>query len=129
MIGWKRHKQESCKESGRDRKPKKELVGVQTRRCKDSSERPTKTMWRDPKIEALFWSKHPNGGLTPRREPVRTDPVRRHVLELRERKFHVCLLSPSAHNILFLFVEQMWLTQFSYAVSLFSTTNKKFNSK
>ena len=54
---------------------------------------------------------------------MRTDPMRKHMLEIEKKMLRkiqgLCMLSHSMHDILFLFVKQMWETQFSYSVSFY----------
>ena len=61
-----------------------------------------------------------------RHETVRMDPVNKYVQELQQKtkkvNIKVCICSLSSHNILFFFVLLKRLTQFSYAVSLLTTT-------
>ena len=62
-------------------------------------------MWRQPKVEALILELALKRVLTPRRKPIRTDPARKHMLELQQKKWKIIqgLFLVSFHGILFLF--------------------------
>ena len=101
-------------------------VACKMQQCKDHSWTQATTIWRQLNVAAsiLRWTlkRVPHTRL----EPVKTEPMSKHMLELEQKtgKINSRPVSALSPNILFFFVKLMWSTQFSYHVSLFLTTTK-----